>query len=68
MNTERVSDINKTGNNNVPFELKKSSSSNLVKLKRQSVVLLPKEDSFRNSTIRGSILVRNDSSVFTNNY
>eukprot|EP00347_Sterkiella_histriomuscorum_P008580 403344549 len=68
--TDRGGSINavNTNNNNHrqsagPFELKKSSSQMQVKLKRQSINFLQNENSSRNSTVRGSLLMRNDSST-----
>ena len=50
-------------NNDADYELKKSSSQLQIKLKRQSINFIKKEGSSDNSTIRGSLVLRNDNST-----
>ena len=45
------------------YELKKSSSQLQIKLKRQSINFIKKDGSSNNSTIRGSLVMRNDNST-----
>lgn len=50
-------------NNDAEYELKKSNSQLQIKLKRQSINFIKKEGSSDNSTIRGSLVMRNDNST-----